>query len=266
MPALTWLGHHRFWVLGLGVTVTVVAVAVGVWFFLLRSSGTQIDLRQALRLYRQDEHRSRSDTSGLLPSPGVYRYRTSGDEQLSFGGIGRTFPPTTEMVVTGSGCATVTWYPLEQHTEGLVVCPVGRDALTMTSATSNEDIAGIDVSQTFNCPAGAYFVPPAPSRGEEWHATCREAGQHVALTGEVVGPARVDVGRQAVPALHVRLTLSFSGSETGTNPTDYWVSTKDGLILVEHESVEVRQATGPLGNVRYTEQVRLAVDSVAPIR
>jgi hypothetical protein len=266
LPALTWISHHRFWILGLGLTAVVVAVALGVWFFMLRSSGTQIDLRQALRLYRQGEHAPGAGTSGRLPPPGVYRYRTAGGEQLSIGGISRSFPPTTEMVVTGPNCATVMWYPLEQHTEGLVVCPVGNGALAMTSATSDEEIAGVRTVDTFHCPTGAYFLPPDPAHAGRWHTTCQGMGQHVEFTGKVLGGSRVQVGGRWFPTVHVRLTLSFSGSESGTNPTDYWVSTQDGLILQERETVDVGEASGPFGAVRYSEQVRLAIDSVAPIR
>ncbi|HEX4219942.1 MAG TPA: hypothetical protein VHZ02_16310, partial [Acidimicrobiales bacterium] len=89
MPVLTWAAHHRLWALGIGIAVLIAAVAVGVWFFLLRSPGTQIDLRQALRLYRQGQHSGATGTSTDLPPPGVYRYKTSGGEQLSFGGINR---------------------------------------------------------------------------------------------------------------------------------------------------------------------------------
>ena len=58
----------------------------------------------------------------FLPA-GVYRYRTSGGEQLSLADISRSFPATSEMIVTQDGCATMKWEPLVQHMEGLVECP-----------------------------------------------------------------------------------------------------------------------------------------------
>jgi hypothetical protein len=266
MPVLTWLSHHRFWILGLGVTTLVALVLAGVWFFLIRSPGTQIDLRQALRLYRQGQQVKGGDPSVQLPPPGVYRYRTSGSEQLSVGGINRTFPSTTEMVVTDAGCATMTWYPLEQHTEGVVVCSAGHNELLMNSALSEEEIAGIHTNQTLRCSSGAFFVPADPSVGETWNATCRGAGERVTLAGRVVARSSVNVGGQEIPALHTRLTLSFNGSETGTNPTDYWVSTQNGLILAERETVDVKQGSGPLGSVQYHERMALAIDATSPDR
>jgi hypothetical protein len=82
----------------------------------------------------------------------------------------------------------------------------------------------------------------------------------------VVGASSVDVGGHGIPALHTRLSLTFSGPETGTNPNDYWISLQDGLILRQKETVAVSQAAGPLGSVHYTEQMAISLTSASPIR
>jgi hypothetical protein len=266
MPGLTWVTHHRIWALGIGVAVLIAAIAAGVWFFALRSPGTQIDLRQALRLYRQGQSADRSGRGVHLPPSGVYRYRTSGNERLSVGGIGRSFPAATEMIVNEGRCATFRWAPFEQHIEGLVECPLADDALAMMTAMSDEQIAGVHTTEVIHCPADAYFVPPSPADGERWNAMCDAAGQRVAFSGQVIGNPLIDVGGRKLPSLHTRLTLSFSGSESGANPTDYWISVEDGLILRQRETVDMVQQTGPLGSVRYTEQMAIAISSVTPAR
>src|ERR1700722_10164296 len=94
MPALTWLSALRFWWgLGIGIPLCLVAAAVGVWFFVLRSPGTQVSLRQALRLYRAEQTSHGAMADSHLPPQGVYRYRTTGGEQLSLGDIAAPFPP-----------------------------------------------------------------------------------------------------------------------------------------------------------------------------
>jgi hypothetical protein len=265
MPALDWATHHRLWVLGIGVGVLIVAVAAGLWFFALRSPGTQIDLRQALRLYRQGQH-ARSNGSPRLPPPGVYRYWTSGGEHLSLGGINRSFPGLTEMIVNDSNCATVKWAPFVEHIEGLVECPSVGGGIAMASAMSDEQIAGIRTVETVQCPTNAYLVPPEVSPGERWEATCHVPSGSVAFAGEVVGSAAVTVGRHKIPALHTRVTLFYSGDESGANPTDYWISMQNGVILRQRETVDVAQESGPLGSVRYTEEMALAIASTKPIR
>jgi hypothetical protein len=253
-------------ILGIGVIALLVAVAAGVWFFVLRSPGTQVNLRQALRLYRLEQKSSGPDEDTHLPPAGVYRYRTSGGEQLSLGDISRSFPATSEMIVTEDGCATMKWEPLVQHMEGLVECPKRNGALVIESALSFEAIAGTKTTSVIQCPATMYFVPPDWFAGERWSSTCHSDGEKVVFSGEVVGASWVDVGRNREPAVHTRVTLSFSGSESGTNPNDYWVSLNGGLILRQSETVNVTQKAGPLGSVRYTEQMAITLASMTPER
>ncbi|MGD0392163.1 MAG: hypothetical protein ABSC41_05925 [Acidimicrobiales bacterium] len=266
MPALTWLNQHKFFVLGAGVVVLIVAVAVGFWFFILRDTATPVNLRQALRLYRQDQHAGKATNASELPPPGVYRYRTTGDEQLSFGGIKRLFPSATNMIVTENGCATEKWEPFEQHMEGIVECPLQSGAYGITTTLSYEQIAGTQTTDVIRCPPDTYLVPPDAHAGERWHAVCHSTGLNVDWSGVVVGNASVNVGGHAVPAIHTRLTLTFSGAESGTNPNDYWVSAKDGLILSQRETVDVSQQAGPLGSVRYSEQMAIRIASPTPVR
>ncbi len=266
MPALTWATNHRFWLLGMGLVVVLVAVAAGVWFFLLRSPGTQLDLRQALRLYKQDQSSGSGGANAELPPPGVYRYRTSGGENLSIGGISRSFPRATHMIVTDRGCATMQWEPLEQHVESMVACPTAGGALSIAAAPSYEEIAGIKTTTDIRCPAGTYLVPPRPVVGQRWRTTCHSPGQTVVFAGTVVGFSSVDVGSRNVPALHTRLTLSFSGTQSGINPNDYWVSLQDGIILRQMETVRVSQAAGPLGSVHYGEKMAITLTSLTPDR
>jgi hypothetical protein len=265
MGILTWLSPHRWWWgLGIGVLVCVVAAAAGVWFFVLRSPGTQVSLRQALRLYRAEESSGGTTTDSHLPPEGVYRYRTSGGEHLSLADISRSFPSSSEMIVTDDHCADMKWEPLLQHTEGLVECRRPDGALVVQSTMSYEEIAGAKTTSVIRCPADTYIVPPNWSAGERWRSVCRSNGEKVTFSGEVVGPAWVDVGHWREPALHTRLTLSFSGSESGTNPNDYWIAPNDGVILRQQETVDVAQKAGPLGSVHYTEQMTITLASMAP--
>lgn len=266
MSVLVWAGQHRLWTLGIGIVAVLAAVAAGVWFFVLKSPGTQIDLRQALRLYREDEGDGAG--GGRLPPAGVYAYRTTGGEELSFGDIGRQFPSATQMIVTdGGGCTTMRWVPLEQHTESLAVCPRPDGAYRVRSMSSYEMIAGVQTTTVIQCPEDAYLVPPDPSAGRRWHATCSTTGhQKVTLSGLVVGPSSVDVGDRELPALHTRLTLGFSGGESGTNPNDYWLSDGDALVLRQRESVDLSQDAGPLGSVHYGETMAIGLRSLEPVR
>lgn len=266
MALFSWINLHRLWSLGIGVAVLIAAVAAGAWFFMLRSPTTQLDLRQALRLYRHGQGTTDDEPSRGLPASGVYRYRTSGAEHLSLGDITRTFPPSTAVIVTDARCSTMRWEPFEQHVEGLVACPAADGALSIVSIPSYEEIAGTTTTTVVECPTDTYLLPPDPVVGRRWRSTCRAPGQTVVVTGQVVDTAPVDIGGAAMPAVHTRLSMSMSGSESGTNPNDYWLSASTGLILRQSETVDVSQAAGPLGAVHYDEHMSIALTSAQPAR
>ena len=268
MSALGWAAQHRLLLVGTGILVLIGLAAAGVWFFILQSPGTQVSLRQAIRTYRQDQTSAKTDNEADLPASGVYRYRTTGGEHLSFGGVSRQFPASSEMIVTDQhGCATMKWEPLVQHMEGLVVCPGPDGALKIASTSSYEEIVGIVTKSVVRCPAGTYLVPPNAKPGDHWRTTCHGThDEQVVFSGRVVGKATVDVGRHRDQAIHTHLTLQFSGAESGTNPNDYWVTAGTGLILRQDETVAVAQQAGPLGSVHYTEQMGIALEAAAPTR
>lgn len=250
-----------------GMVIAVFAGAIGVWYFVIHTPATKIGLAAALRIFKE----GRSGTADArLPPPGVYRYQTSGGEQLSLAGISRAFPASSEMVVTDSRrCTTMKWWPLAQHMEGIVLCRQTNGARTISSALSYENIAGISSTSVIRCPPDTYLVPPDLEAGHAWSDTCRTSTsppQPVVFTGRVLGLGTVAVGGHEVPALHVQLTLDFSGSETGTNPNTYWISLDDGLILRQRETVAVSQSAGPLGSVRYSEQMNITLRSLTPAR
>ncbi len=168
------------------------------------------------------------------------------------------------MVVTEGSCATVAWEPIEEHVEELVLCPVGGGGLSMMSATTEEQIAGVTDTNVISCPATTYFTPPDPTVGHVWSSSCSAPDQRVSVTGRVLGMGTVTVAGQKLSALHTRIVLSLSGAETGTSPTDYWVVPGNGLILKEQETVHISQKTGPLGSVRYDERTDLVLTSATP--
>ncbi|MGH9019070.1 MAG: hypothetical protein ACRDY1_15065 [Acidimicrobiales bacterium] len=263
---MAWRVGHSLWAVGGGVVIVALAALVGVWFFVLRSPGTRVDLHQALTLYRRDQRAPVGDDAAL-PETGVYRYRTTGGEQLSMADIHRSFPPWSDIIVTAAqGCATMTWEPLVQHTEGWTECPAPAGGTQIVATPSYEQIAGVATTTEITCPPGMDFVPRHPRVGQRWQVDCHAPSETVTFTGAVLGRADVRVGAVTVPALHLHVTLSFHGAETGSNPNDLWVSAASGLILRQTETTTLSQKTGPLGSISYGEQMTIRLASVTPDR
>jgi hypothetical protein len=262
MPVLVWANHHRLLVGAVGLTVTMLAlVAVG-WVLWHQSSTTPVSVGQAKRSFRSQQRPGRLPPG--LPVPGVYRYRTTGGERLSVGSVRRAFPAVTDVVVVDGKCASFDWVPLEEHTEELTECRTPGGATT-PSSTSTEHIASLSTSEPISCGSGAYLLPSDPAPRANWSASCSSGDTRIALTGSVVGPATVTVAGRVVAAEHVRVELTFTGSEHGTNPCDYWIAPADGLVLREVERVDLSESVGPFGTVHYSEYMSISLASTTPL-
>ncbi len=259
-----WVQQHRL--LSVMVLAFVIASsATGTaWALVFRTVSSPVGLREALRMYRKEQtDKMLSSLRNRLPAPGVYTYRTTGGEGLSLMGVQRSFPSSTSMIVTDGPCATVSWVPITQHTEATTVCASAEGALTVPRLVTNESIAGSTTSSTIHCPATAYLLPPGARPGQRWDASCAQTSpaEKVAMTGVALGPATMVVGGHTVAVEHTRFTLTFTGSEQGTNPTDFWVVPSTGLIVREQETVGVNQA-----GVRYSETMDAVLTRLDPAR
>jgi hypothetical protein len=261
----SWIQQHR-WLSVLALAIVVLGTAGGTtWALVFRTVSSPINLREALRLYRRSETGTAATTSARnrLPLSGVYSYASTGSEGLSMLGVQRDFPARTTMIVTGGRCASVTWDPIEQHTEATVVCPAAHGAYVIPDTVSHESIGGSTTTSTMDCKGTLYLVPPDVATGEHWSSHCTMSDPHepVAVSGVALGPATVRVGGHEVQTERVTLTVALKGTATGTNPTEYWVVPSDGLIVRERERVDVVQ-----DGVRYSQTSDSVLISLNPAR
>jgi hypothetical protein len=259
-----WVQQHRF--LSVLVLALVILSSAGgtAWALVFRTVSSPVGLRQALRIYRREQTgKVLATLRNRLPAPGVYTYRTTGGEGLSLMGVQRSFPSSTSMIVAEGRCATVSWVPITQHTEATTLCAGADGALQVPRLVTDESIAGTTTKSTVNCPATAYLLPPAVRPGERWGVTCSlsSPAEKVALAGELLGQSTMVVGGHTVTVEHTRFTLTFSGTEHGTNPTDFWIVPSSGLIVRERETVGVTQ-----GGVRYDETMEATLTGLDPLR
>lgn len=259
-----WVQQHRLLTV-LVLALLIVSTAGGTaWALVFRTVSSPVGLRQALRIYRR-EHADKvlASLRNRLPVPGVYTYRTSGGEGLSLMGVSRSFPSTTSMIVEDGRCAKVSWVPITEHTETTTICAGPDGALSVPKLVTDESIAGATTVSTVRCPSTAYLLPPAARAGERWAVSCSEASpvERVTLDGEDLGLSTLTVGGYVVTVEHTRFTLAFSGSEQGTNPTDFWIVPTTGLIVREKEAVAMTAA-----GVRYSEDMVAALTGLRPVR
>ncbi len=165
------------------------------------------------------------------------------------------------MIVDGGTCARISWVPITQHTETITECAGANGALSVPRLVTTESIAGSNSTSRVDCPATAYLLPAYATTGDKWSATCSQQSpaEKVELTGEDLGPSTIAVAGQPVSVEHTRFTLTFDGSEAGTNPTDFWIVPSTGLVVQEKEEVAVTT-----GGVSYNENMLSTLTGLTP--
>jgi hypothetical protein len=259
-----WVQQHR--VLSVLILAFVIVSSAGgtAWALVFRTVSSPVGLREALRMYRREQAEKVLQTlRNHLPSPGVYSYRTVGGESLSIPGMDRSFPPTTSMIVMGGNCATISWVPLTQHTETTTECAGPDGGFTVPRLVTHESIAGTNTTSTVACPATAYLLAPNATLGQKWGATCalQSPAEKVTLAGEALGQSTMSIAGHSVTVEHTRFTLTFDGSQAGTNPSDFWIVPSNGLIVQEKEAVAATS-----GGVSYSENMLSTLTSLSPLR
>ena len=257
-----WVQQHRF--LSVLVLAFVILSSAGgtAWALVFRTVSSPVGLREALKMYRREQTEKMLATlRNHLTPPGVYTYRTTGGEGLSLMGVARAFPSSTSMIVTEGGCATVSWVPIAEHTEATTLCTGADGALSVPRLVTTESIASTNTTSTVQCPSTAYLLPPAALTGARWSAECslRSPDEKVGFSGELLGRSPLPVGGSTMTVEHTRLVLTYNGSESGTNPTDFWVVPSTGLIVREKEEVGITS-----GGVRYSENMEATLVGLTP--
>jgi hypothetical protein len=257
-----WFQQHR--VLSVLILALIIVSSAGgtAWALVFRTVSSPVGLREALRMYRREQtEKMLSTLRNHLPAPGVYTYRTSGGESLSLMGMARSFPSTTFMIVEGGSCATISWVPITQHTETTTECSGPDGSIVIPKLVTDESIAGSTTTSTILCPTTAYLVPPSVQPGQRWSVTCNltSPAEKIELNGTALGSSTMRVGGHPVTVEHTRFSLTFDGTERGTNPTDFWIVPGNGLIVREHETVDVTQ-----GSVRYKESMEATLTGLEP--
>ena len=204
------------------------------------------------------------DASIRLPSPGVYVYRTTGSDGVdALGGAEHTYPATTTITVSASGCGvTKRWDVAVERWEEVSVCASEHGAV-QTRFVSYHRFFGSGDTDDERCageprPAGA-------EPGATWTFTCTiENDSATPWEGRVIGSEPIDVGRTTVTTDHVML-VTVDDPDGDDMRIDTWFA--EGTDLVVREIGE-RHTTdpSPIGDVHYREHYEIVLTSLEPMR
>ncbi len=200
-----------------------------------------------------------------LPAPGVYRYDTTGYEEVGVPGSRRSFPDETTITVTPTDCGVAeTWRPFQEHVEYNDVCTAGT-ATRLAGFGSSISFYGQTDTEHFACDPSATFGPAATSPGQSWTFDCTTGSTTATSQAALLGEETFDIDNVTVDTIHVRVETTFSGDQRGTSTNDYWFATTNALLVKNTGSVHAH-SSGSFGSTDYTETYGLLLTSTLPQR
>lgn len=198
--------------------------------------------------------------------PGVYRYTTSGYEEVDvLGGARHDYPQTTTVTYSRSGCGVQErWQPLEGRVGSAVQC-AGDAGSVLRSTYQEREFFGQSQTKTYTCDPGVLLRPRDPQPGQGWTGRCTSGDSTASFAGRVVALEELDVGGTRVPVVRVLLRGTLTGSTRGRSDREVWLARSDGLLVQATGDTDTEADTSG-GTVRYRETYRLRLQSLTPRR
>ena len=247
--------RHRLVALGALVVIGIPAFLVGGRYWV-----SDVDPAEAVARFRAAGPAAAEEMPGL-PLPGVYRYRTTGGEDVSLFSYRREYPSVTVRIVTRRGCGVreEQWF-LVQHLEyydrcGPALVAYGTDiAYWWTHGT-----------QDFTCEGGSFDGSDLrPGEVSEW--VCADEDTRALQTTEYIGVEEVVVDGRRMPARHTRWTTTFSGATEGGAVVDDWFDPGTGLVLREERHIGLEVGSPFVGRLKYADNSTYELLSTVPDR
>jgi hypothetical protein len=245
--------------------VAVVLVAAGgfaYWWKFVRRDISPVDVQAVER-----EFGRQGGSRAVLPdhpAPGVYRYRTIGEEHVNaLGGQTNHYPATTTLTVTNTRCGVDTrWDILTGRYEANQLClePDGDWLLVRTDAAHR--FFNQTETTTGAC-TGMVELPADPKRGAQWSGRCGDNQSWARNTFRVLGTATVRIDGAPVETLHLEITTEQMGDRSGGGREERWVHPETGLI-VRSRNHHRDHSPSPVGSVTYEETYEIMLESLTP--
>lgn len=202
------------------------------------------------------------------PAEGVYLYDTEGGESVDvFGGSRHTYPDTTTITVTHTGCGSIErWDALEERWDERETCR-RPDGDHLVRVTSFHRFFSQSDERTMRCEGLVYPAGAQPK--DSWTTVCRGDEGDARSTGRAIGIEELEVDGVTVRTLHVRVTTNVDASsdgQTGRSSRDVWASLDTGIVILERAEVDTTGREPVVGDVRYTESYEIRLRSLEPRR
>lgn len=261
---------------GIGIIVVVTGVIVA-RLVLLRDSSRSVSPSEAVDRFRVIVSVEPSPTGAETPAsstavaetlvePGVYRYRTTGREEVdALDGAEHGYPETTTITIVPSACGvTLRWDALTERWDDWELCLTDAGIELGTSGTQYHEFFGQPEREAVTCDRAVVLVPAGPSAASPVVQSCTLADDPWRPTWEMLERTTIDVGGVPVDVQHVSMRVDDDDEYWEDTTVDWYLA--DNGLPVQVRATKSSSSPSPIGAVRYDEQYRLELLSLSPLR
>jgi hypothetical protein len=282
----------RRWLVGalVGVAILVLA-AVFVRAVVLRDSTHAVPTDEALGVFRAQSSTSTQPESTTpttavatstaaaasttvaplaappLVEPGIYRYKTTGSEQIdALGGTSHDYPPETTLTVVAGDCGVhVRWDALRERRDEWGLCSTPDGIELSPNGVQYHEFYNQPDEEAVSCDRSVVLVPIAASvpTGPQ-QLSCTLADDPWMPTWEVLERTTRSVEGTTIDVQHVRMTIEDNDDYYEHTVVDWYLAATG--LPIEMSSTKDSRTPSPIGGVVYHEQYDLELVSTTPLR
>jgi len=274
-PGPTFAHRHRVALIVTAVIFMVVASAAGVFVYQWNHSGPQqLSSATAYQRFRSGATGAFVDPGTLRPHEGVYSYRGSGQEHISLPPKAQVEGPGIPGTVSyqSDGCWVWRLDYSDSHWQNATFCARDGNLVEVGRAgwyRWNLVALSIADTGTYRC-SPEVAIPAVLHVGQQFPFVCSGTSSPIKTgvvtmkgTNRYVGPQTLQIGGTEVPTLHFREVSTFTGGQWGSNVSDTWFSTVNGLPVKGTWTTKVSSPTF-LGTSTLTGGAGFTLKSLTP--
>ena len=201
-----------------------------------------------------------------LPEPGVYRYATSGWEDVdALNGARHDYPDETTITVTDEGCGVrLRWDALRERRDEWRLCATELGIELQPDAIQYHEFFQQPELEHLDCDRSVVVVPAGAPPTDPVVQSCFLEQDPWIATWTAPEPTTHTVAGNEVPAWHVQMTVDDDDQYWEHTTLDWFFD--DRGLPVAMASTKESNSPSPIGDVLYRENYELSAVSLTPLR
>ena len=202
-----------------------------------------------------------------LAEPGIYRYRTTGSEDVdALGGATHDYPAETTITVVARDCGVqLRWDALRERRDEWALCSTPDGVALQRDGVQYHEFFGQPDDEAVACDIPVLVWPiAATSSTAVQHQSCTLADDPWLPSWEVLERTTRSIEGSDIEVQHVRMTIADNDEYWERTVVDWFLA--DSGLPVEVRSTKESRSPSPIGGVVYHERYDLELISIVPLQ